>query len=310
MSKIKMQHDKHTYYFEKYLRKEMSRIERDAFEKKLNADEAFKADFDKYALNHDSILKEELEEYYNEEIIPTKPKNYSWLLVLFSVLGLVLLIDYYANQKYANELKQNQTYKEEIVDRFNNAFVEPFKKISFKKGIKSLDTVYEQLTFSADSQDDKDSLPENQNKIDSSLIEGKIIDQFQQLMREKNIESNVKDIFLTDSLMVVIDLEKFKEKFKVITNSTDSALSDSLTTRLSLQSLTKQNNANKPLFVEFWQSLVGFNGYQFTGKKLVLYGVWKPYDIFILKQNNLFILHSKLGETPLQADNQLHKFED
>lgn len=305
-----MQHDKHTYYFEKYLRKEMSRIERDAFEKKLNADEAFKADFDKYALNHDSILKEELEEYYNEEIIPTKPKNYSWLLVLFSVLGLVLLIDYYANQKYANELKQNQTYKEEIVDRFNNAFVEPFKKISFKKGIKSLDTVYEQLTFSADSQDDKDSLPENQNKIDSSLIEGKIIDQFQQLMREKNIESNVKDIFLTDSLMVVIDLEKFKEKFKVITNSTDSALSDSLTTRLSLQSLTKQNNANKPLFVEFWQSLVGFNGYQFTGKKLVLYGVWKPYDIFILKQNNLFILHSKLGETPLQADNQLHKFED
>jgi len=305
-----MQHDKHTYYFEKYLRKEMSRTERDAFEKKLNADEAFKADFDKYALNHDSILKEELEEYYNEEIIPTKPKNYSWLLVLFSVLGLVLLIDYYANQKYANELKQNQTYKEEIVDRFNNAFVEPFKKISFKKGIKSLDTVYKQLTFSADSQDDKDSLPENQNKIDSSLIEEKIIDQFQQLMREKNIESNVKDIFLTDSLMVVIDLEKFKEKFKVITNSTDSALSDSLTTRLSLQSLTKQNNTNKPLFVEFWQSLVGFNGYQFTGKKLVIYGVWKPYDIFILKQNNLFILHSKLGETPLQADNQLHKFED
>ena len=33
-----MQHDKHTYYFEKYLRKEMSREEKEAFELKLNND--------------------------------------------------------------------------------------------------------------------------------------------------------------------------------------------------------------------------------------------------------------------------------
>ncbi len=304
-----MQHDKHTYYFEKYLRKEMSRNERDAFEKKLNSDESFKADFEKYALNHDSILKEELEEYYNEEIIPDKPKNYSWFLVLVSVLGLALLIDFYANQKYAEAQKQNQTYKEEIVTRFKNAFVEPFKKISFKKSAKQLDTIYKQLTFSSDEVEENDTTA-LQTPIDSSLIEEKIIDQFQQLMRDKNLESNVKDVFLDDSLMTVVDLEKFKEKFKVITNSTDSAFSDSLVTRLTLQALIKQNNANKPLFVEFWQSLVGFSGYQFTGKKLVLYGIRKPFDIFILKQNNLFVLHSKWGETALQADNQLHKFED
>lgn len=304
-----MQHDKHTYYFEKYLRKEMSRNERDAFEKKLNSDEAFKADFDKYALNHDSILKEELEEYYNEEIIPDKPKNYSWFLVLISFLGLVLIIDFYANQKYADEQKQNQTYKEEIVTRFKNAFVEPFKQISFKKSAKQLDTIYKQLTFSSEEAEENDTTIV-QTPIDSSLIEEKIIDQFQQLMREKNLESNVKDVFLDDSLMAVVDLEKFKEKFKIITNSTDSVFSDSLVTRLTLQSLIKQNNANKPLFVEFWQSLVGFSGYQFTGKKLVLYGIRKPFDIFILKQNNLFVLHSKWGETALQADNQLHKFED
>ncbi len=303
-----MQHDKHTYYFEKYLRKEMSRNERDAFEKKLSTDEAFKADFDKYALNHDSILKEELEEYYNEEIIPDKPKNYSWFLVLISFLGLVLIIDFYANQKYADEQKQNQTYKEEIVTRFKNAFVEPFKQISFKKSAKQLDTIYKQLTFSSEEEENDTTIV--QTPIDSSLIEEKIIDQFQQLMREKNLESNVKDVFLDDSLMTVVDLEKFKEKFKIITNSTDSAFSDSLVTRLTLQALIKQNNSNKPLFVEFWQSLVGFNGYQFTGKKLVLYGIRKPFDIFILKQNNLFVLHSKWGETALQADNQLHKFED
>lgn len=304
-----MQHDKHTYYFEKYLRKEMSRIERDAFEKKLSTDEAFKADFDKYALNHDSILKEELDEYYNEEIIPNKPKNYSWLLVLVSLFGLALLIDFYANQKYAEAQKQNQTYKEEIVTRFKNAFVEPFKKISFNKSVKQLDTIYKQLTFSSDEAEENDTTAV-QTPIDSSLIEEKIIDQFQQLMRDKNMQNNVKDVFLNDSLMAVVDLEKFKENSKIITNSIDSTFSDSLIVRLTLQALIKQNNGNKPLFIEFWQSLVGFNGYQFTGKKLVLYGVNKPFDIFILKQNTLFVLHSKWGETALQADNQLHKFED
>jgi len=305
-----MQHDKHTYYFEKYLRKEMSRMEKEAFDKKLNTDEAFKVDFDKYALNHDSILKEELAEYYNEEIIPNKPKKYSWLLVLASVFGLVLIIDFYANQKFAEVQKQNQTYKEEIVNRLNSAFVEPFKKINFKNGVKSLDTIYKQLTFSSDNSQASDSSLKTRILVDSALIEEIIINQFQQLMRNKNLESMVKDIFIADSLMVVIDLEKFKEKFQIITNSVDSAFSDSLINKLSLHALLKQNNVNKPLFVEFWQSLVGFSGYQFTGKKLVLYGFKKPFELFILKQNSLFILHSKWGETALQADNQLHKFED
>jgi hypothetical protein len=305
-----MQHDKHTYYFEKYLRKEMSRMEKEAFDKKLNTDEAFKVDFDKYALNHDSILKEELAEYYNEEIIPNKPKKYSWLLVLASVFGLVLIIDFYANQKFAEVQKQNQTYKEEIVNRLNSAFVEPFKKINFKNGVKSLDTIYKQLTFSSDNSQASDSSLKTRVLVDSALIEEIIINQFQQLMRNKNLESMVKDIFIADSLMVVIDLEKFKEKFQIITNSVDSAFSDSLINKLSLHALLKQNNVNKPLFVEFWQSLVGFSGYQFTGKKLVLYGFKKPFELFILKQNSLFILHSKWGETALQADNQLHKFED
>jgi hypothetical protein len=83
-----------------------------------------------------------------------------------------------------------------------------------------------------------------------------------------------------------------------------------MVTKLTLQSLSKLNQINKPLFVEFWFSVIGFNGYQFNGKKLILYGINKPFDVFILKRNNSFILHSTWGETALQADNQLHKFED
>ena len=120
----------------------------------------------------------------------------------------------------------------------------------------------------------------------------------------------MKDVFLNDSLIWVYELEKFKDKYNSINHSTDSTLTDSMVTKLTLQSLSKLNQINKPLFVEFWFSVIGFNGYQFNGKKLIIYGINKPFEVFILKRNNSFILHSTWGETALQADNQLHKFED
>lgn len=306
-----MQHDKHTYYFEKYLRKEMSREEKEAFEIKLNNDIDFKSNFTEYALNHDKIIKAELAEYYDKEIIPDKPKNYSWVWVLFSVLGLVLIIDYYANQKYNEDQKANQTYKEAFVSRFKSAFVDPFKKITFKDKNKNINN--QQATISTDENvvniDDKIADSTKIVQIDSGLIEEKIIQQYQQLMNDKNSLSN-KDIFLYDSLMSVIELEKFKEKYKLIKYSTDSILNDSIVSKLAFQSLLKQNGNIKPLFVEFWKSLIGFSGYQFTGKKLIIYGIQKPFDVFILKQNTNYILHTKLGETALEPDNLLHKLEN
>ncbi len=304
-----MLHDKHTYYFEKYLRNEMSREEKKAFEKKLYADIDFKNDFDKYAANHDAIIKQELEEYYNEEIIPNKPKNYTWIWVMISIFGIVLIIDYYANIKYIEKQKENQTYKEVLVDRFRNAFIDPIKKISAKitQNKVLIDTTIS--TIRADeSYYEIDSIINE--KIDSSLIENKIQNQFQQYLNGKNIDENEKDVFLNDSLIWVYELEKFKDKYNSINRSTDSTLTDSMVTKLTLQSLSKLNQINKPLFVEFWFSIIGFNGYQFNGKKLIIYGINKPFEVFILKRNSSYILHSTWGETAIQADNHLHKFED
>lgn len=300
-----MHHDKHTYYFEKYLRKEMSREEKQAFEKKLYADIDFKNDFEKYCNNHDEIIKQELDEYFNEEIIPNKPKNYTWIWVLISILGIVLIIDYYANKKYSEKQKENQTYKQVLVDRLSNAFIEPLKTISSK--IIRKKTITDTSTYYLKA--DENYLIEDsifKENIDSTQIENSISNQFQKLVNE-NI---LKDVFLNDSLLWVYELEKFKEKYKSINNSTDSALTDSTLTKLTLQALLKQSHTKKPLFVEFWISVVGFNGYQFNGKKLVVYGINHPFDVFILKRNNTFILHSIWGETALQTDNQLHKFED
>ncbi|MES2381427.1 MAG: hypothetical protein V4538_10335 [Bacteroidota bacterium] len=311
---MQVPHDKHTYYFEKYLRNEMLGDEKRAFENKLREDADFKSHFDTYAFNHDEIVKQELEEYYNEEIIPDKPqKSYSWILVSLSILGIVLLADFYANRKYYEEQQATQTYKQVLVDRIKGAIVYPFNFFIPKD--KNKEKTNSQITTVSGSNETfipDDSLADTaeNDMIDSSKIEAVIEEQFSEIAGNNGNIMVAKDYLLIDSLMYVFELEKFKDKFRLILQSTDSTLADSTITRLTLQSLNKNELNTKPLFVEFWYSIVGFKGYYFNGKKLVIYGIDKPFKAFILKQNNLYVLHSDWGETALQADNQLHRFEN
>lgn len=315
---MQVPHDKHTYYFEKYLRNEMLGDEKRAFENRLREDADFKSHFDTYAFNHDEIIKQELEEYYNEEIIPDKPqKSYSWILVSLSILGIVLLADFYANRKYYEEQQATKTYKQVLVDRIKGAIVYPFN--FFMPKDKSKEKTSSPVTTVSSSNEtftpDEGLIDTLENtKIDSSKIEDIIEEQFSEITSNNGNAAVAKDYLLVDSLMYVFELEKFKDKFRVILQSTDSTLADSTITRLTLQSLNKNElnvkSGNKPLFVEFWYSIVGFKGYYFNGKKLVVYGIDKPFNAFILKQNNLYVLHSDWGETALQADNQLHRFEN
>jgi hypothetical protein len=52
------QHDKHQYYFEKYLRGEMPHDEREAFDEKLAADAALRMAFEYYKLNRQQLLEQ------------------------------------------------------------------------------------------------------------------------------------------------------------------------------------------------------------------------------------------------------------
>ncbi len=308
---MQIQHDKHTYYFEKYLRNEMLGEEKVFFEEKLATDEKFKAQFNAYAFNHEEIMKQELEEYYNEEIIPDKPKkSYSWFLLSLSVLGIVLIADYYANQKYYEEQQKNQSYKQVLVDRIKGAIIYPFKFFIPKERNKSMNEVKQESNDDVIQAQTIDADSVESSIIDSTQIEQTIDGQLEDIVIDNRIANSTKDYLLNDSLMLVFELEKFKEKFKIILQSTDSAINDSLVNRLTLQSLSKQNIYSKPLYVEFWYSIIGFKGYQFNGKKLLLFGIEKPFDVFLLRQNNQIILHSSWGETALVADNELYKLED
>ncbi len=112
------EHDKHQYFFEKFLRNEMHEEELESFKAKLAANEKFKNDFDFYVSNRKTILEEELAEYDEAEILLHKPQKWGWFYAILSVLCLVLLVDYYISSSYDETIAASQRRKP-LIERIN-----------------------------------------------------------------------------------------------------------------------------------------------------------------------------------------------
>jgi hypothetical protein len=96
-------------------------------------------------------------------------------------------------------------------------------------------------------------------------------------------ERSITDIFLNDTFITIHDKTYIEQLMAWKQYRLDSGSRDSIA--MVLQPLKPKSKTNQ-LFVEFWQSPVGYKGYLFTGKKLIVYGVEYPFDIYIYKENN------------------------
>src|ERR1043166_1477581 len=102
---MQFEHDRHQYFFEKYLRNEMGQAERLAFESKLALDSVLKSDLYFYRLHRKEILEQELAEY-DEPILPIKKRNISWIYLIVSVVGIVFVADYFITERYNRTLQE------------------------------------------------------------------------------------------------------------------------------------------------------------------------------------------------------------
>ncbi|MEI6881138.1 MAG: hypothetical protein WCK82_07405 [Bacteroidota bacterium] len=285
-------HDKHLYFFEKFIRNEMSEDEKLAFENRLKTDEPFHKDFDLYISNRNVILEQELAEY-NKPIIPIKTNGYRWLYVIVSLLCLVLIIDYYANKKYEESINPQSS----VIDKINI-----FKKLndkinSYNKNAESSSVEPEENT----SQSPKIYIRKSSEDTISFEKTGEI---------SEDIEEANADVMLFDTLLTVIDFEAFKEKQKKLLLDTDSLITDSMSSAIALRSMIKNpvKAKQQQVYVEYWQSPEDYAGYTFNGKKLILFGHQKPDNIFILKRINQIILHLSDNEILLLSDNNFHNY--
>jgi hypothetical protein len=285
-------HDKHLYFFEKFIRNEMSEDEKLAFENRLTSDEPFQKDFELYISNRNVILKQELAEY-SKPIIPQKTNGYRWLYVIVSILCLVLIIDYYANKKFEESL----TRQSSVIDKINI-----FKKLndkinSYNKNAESVSTESEEKVTNPSKIINHKEVADTISYIENGVI-------------SEDIEEANADVMLFDTLLTVIDFEAFKEKQKNLLLDTDSLITDSMSSAIALRSMIKNpvKAKQQQVYVEYWQSPEDYAGYTFNGKKLILFGHQKPDNIFLLKRINQIILHLSDNEILLLSDNNFHNY--
>jgi hypothetical protein len=258
-------HDKHQYYFEKYLRNEMRGEELASFEEKLLEDTELKKNFDFYLANRTEIVAEELAEYDEPEIMKKKPQRWGWLLASFSLLALVLIIDFYFTTSYQ---EQQQATRKPLIEKIN-----VFKGLPRQESSNSVELNVKEVQ-------QKKMIPETYSENEDSIYG--ILDAQLNTHFNGNDLTILGDYFVSDSLFKVLENNQLNERIKQLHGGIDTLQTDT-----SLEELARQSFFANPhliprqLLVEYWDSPIHIRGYLFNGKKILVYGL-DPNEIIYL----------------------------
>ena len=288
-------HDKHQYFFEKYLRNEMQGEELQLFEKKLSSSSDFLAAFEYYKNNRSKIVAEELAEYDVPELMIKKPQKWGWVYAVLSMVCLVLILDYYLSDSYH---KEQRRLRIPLIDQIH---VFDQKHKSAEDSLPSNTNTRNKSAYTKSNEANLDSESANLSEQHlSQLIDG----------NEVKIQG---DFFVTDSLFRVLESKLVSERLAKLMVQTDSLLSDTTLEELVRQSFFKQpSQIPRQLLVEYWDSPLHFRGYVFDGKKLLVYDI-KPQESFYLSYSediNSYYLIVQNRAYFLFPDKQFHKLAE
>jgi len=258
-------HDKHQYYFEKYLRNEMKGEELQLFEVKLKTDERLRSSFDFYLTNRTEIVAEELAEYDEPELMKRKPQKWGWLFAVFSSLALVLIVDFYLVNFYQ---EQQAIERKPLIE-----------KINLFRGLPRLDA---DKNKQQKNKQERTSLavPDSTYGIEDSL-NGALISKTQAQVNEDEL-SLEGDYFVLDSLFKVLENNQLNERIKLMRDGLDTLHVDSTLEEVVRRSFFENPHLiNRQLLVEYWDSPIHVRGYLFNGKKLLLYGLDLSETIYL-----------------------------
>ncbi len=291
-------HDKHLYFFEKYLRGEMKGEELASFEKKLAENEKFKLDFDYYQKNRNEIVEEELAEYDTPELLKEKPQKWGWVYAIISLLCLVLIIDYYLSANYSGNISSGKARKP-IIEKIN-IFKRSAKAKEMAVSIKNETNPTSEIPALPMSAEDT---LQYKSQTDSDFIQ----------YIEGNRMSIQGDYFIADSLFKVLNNAAILDRTNLLRTQTDSLLDDSALHLVAVKSFQKTlAQIQSSLLVEFWGSPIHFRGYFFDGKKLLIYGFDASVPVFLIynDQNNSYHILLRNKEFHLFADSQFHQLAE
>jgi hypothetical protein len=252
-----MQHEKHQYYFEKYLRQEMPEQEKIVFERKLAEDASLRMAFEYYKLNRQQLL----DELINEHQLQRKDGRLNRLIfALISLTGIALTYAYFSD-------KNNSTAKTQDTPNILVRYI-PFlnweNRVSTKKiplTQKTTDTVSTQpipaITDTLEPSTDPD-------------------------------ERLISDEFVSDTFVPILN-KYAAAKLWMQFHQKDTILQMDTVNNDAWVDFKKHSDGM--LLVEFWKSPFDFKGYLFTQNKLVVYGKTLPLSMYIFKEaDSLFAI--------------------
>jgi hypothetical protein len=292
---MQIQHDKHQYYFEKFLRNEMKEEELAAFRLRFLEDEAFRADFDYYTANRKSILDEELLEYDEPEILLRKPQKWGWVYAILSVLCLVLIVDYFLTARYSESV-QAEKKRKPFIERFN----------VFKT--KDVDNLVIEKTEEKPKTKQKLELVEADTMLGSGIFDKEI-----EPYLERDRMGVKGDYFVSDSLFYVFEKADIQKKMNELKTQSPNEVADSILALMIVKASFKTLGIPKrQLLVEFWDSPLHFRGYLFNGKKLVLYDLGFADELVLVFDEQAKVYHLYFGdhEYHLFADEHIHQLAE
>ncbi len=287
---------KHQYHFEKYLRNEMPDSDKISFEEKLSEDISLRKSFNEYRKNRATYL-EKIVMAHEESFLYTKLSSAVYLLV--SVTGIAIAANYYIDNEKLREENKHLEVKEKQND----------KVLWDKFPLFGSDQPAPKTAVAIISQPEEIERKEVASQTNTNQEETHSTAVSRTIASSDMEPSLVTDVLLHDTFLAPIEKEVYELRFRVVKSRMDSLYNDSITdlnyTRVSKGKI----HSETPVLVEFWKSPVNYHGYRFNGKKLVLYGIGKPYSVNLYQENDKVILRfSDKTEYVLHLDNEFHKF--
>jgi hypothetical protein len=261
------QHDKHQYYFEKYLRNEMSLEEREVFDRKLADDAALRMAFEYYKLNRQKLLEQLIEEH---QLAKRDNRLNKLIFLLISLTGLILVISPFVNKSDVDDKTKEVP---------QNIFVRYIPFLNWENR--------------TDKKVEEPSLPKHPAATVKVIEKEEPIEALEPSL-DRN-ERLLSDEFVGDTFIPIWD-KGFYAKYVMYKDQKDTLAMDSLMKRLNgLSNKDKQ----KKLLVEYWDSPLDYKGYLYLENKLVLYGMPYPNSVYIYKVRDTSVVVLPNGQFPL-----------
>jgi hypothetical protein len=251
------QHDKHQYFFEKYLRNDMPAEERVVFEQKLEGDASLRMAFEYYKLNRQKLLEQLIEEH---QLTKKDGRLNKLIFLLISLTGIILVASHFLNKPAGKD--------ESAAGKHPNIIVRyiPFLNWENRSDKKAEDVASRPKIAPPKTNETETPIETLEPSLDRN-------------------ERLASDEFLGDTFVTIWEKNYF-DKW-VAQRQNDSLGTDSLVKKTITN---PSRDKTKKILVEFWESPVSYKGYLFTENKLVVYGLPFPVTVVMYKSQDTTVV--------------------